>query len=155
MAVRLKARSELDSVSGCWVWTGSQTADGYAQIWVAGKNCRANRVAYETFIGPTNGLHVCHHCDNPLCVRPEHLFLGTDADNVKDKCDKGRARGGSMPGETHPQHVLSRKQVMEIRSTPIVRGTVTSLSQKFGVDKATISRILRGKTWKEVAHEDK
>ncbi len=151
-AKRIKDHSYHEPSTGCWIWVGSKTSDGYAKIWFEGKMCRANRVSYETFIGPTNDLHVCHHCDNPLCVRPDHLFLGTDADNVKDKCSKGRASGGSMPGDKHPGHVLTTDQVEEIRSTEVVRGTVTLLAKKFGVDKTTISRILRGKTWKEVAH---
>lgn len=150
VADRLKEHSYHEPSTGCWIWVGSKTSDGYAQIWFGGKICRANRVSYETFVGPTNGLHVCHSCDNPVCVRLDHLFLGTDADNVADKCSKGRASGGSMSGEKHPGHILTTEQVIEIKSTPVVRGTVTSLASKFGVDKTTISRILRGKTWKKV-----
>ena len=67
---------------------------------------------------------------------------------------KGRARGGSMPGDTHPGHKLTKEQVLEIKTTELVRGTVTRLAVKFAVDKTTVSRVLRGKTWKdEVAHD--
>jgi hypothetical protein len=141
--------SELDTETGCWVWQGALWLDGYASVWFDGQNRKAHRVSYERFIGPTNGLHVCHHCDNPRCVNPDHLFLGTDADNVADKCSKGRAKGGSMPGVRHPMHKLTEEQVSLIRNTPRERGVVTSLAERFGVDKTTISRILRGKTWKD------
>jgi len=140
--------SELDPVTGCRNWTGATYTDGYGQVWVEGRGQKAHRVAYEAFVGSTNGLHVCHHCDNTKCINPAHLFLGTDSDNVQDKCSKGRARGGVMCGVQHPRHILTDQQVADIRTTPLVRGTITMLAQTFGVDKTTISRIVRGKTWR-------
>ena len=76
---------------GCWEWTGSCGAKGYGQVGVKGKNLRTHRVSWEL----TNGkipeqLIVCHHCDNPKCVRPDHLFLGTNKDNTQDMLSKGR-----------------------------------------------------------------
>lgn len=77
--------------NGCWLWTGSFTTPGYGQFRADGKNLSTHRYAYEISRGPIpKGLLVCHHCDNPKCVRPDHLFLGTHKDNHDDSVAKGR-----------------------------------------------------------------
>lgn len=80
---------------GCWLWLGTFNK-GYGQIQVGGKFCRAHRIAYELTHGVTLTPEqvLCHHCDNPACVRPDHMFVGTHADNVADMIRKGRNRGG-------------------------------------------------------------
>ena len=81
--------------SGCREWTGGKNDRGYGTIYFKGKVCRTHRVAWELANGPIlNGLHVLHHCDNPLCCNPDHLFLGTNLDNIADKTAKGRAFNG-------------------------------------------------------------
>ena len=81
----------------CWIYTGQKTRDGYGVIGIGRtKQLRAHRVSYELHIGPIPaGMLVCHRCDTPLCIRPEHLFLGTPKDNTQDMLLKGRRPGVS------------------------------------------------------------
>ncbi len=91
--------------NGCWLWRGRFFRSGYGVFYQAGKYRKTNRVAWEIFVGPIPaGLHVLHHCDNPSCVNPAHLWLGTHSDNMADKVAKGRqARCGNrtMRARTH------------------------------------------------------
>lgn len=100
---RLMAKVEKRADTGCWVWTGTmQNSKGYGSIYYDRKNERVHRVSYKLFIGPIpDGLFVLHRCDNPPCINPEHLFLGTPMDNTRDCLSKGR-----FPGQkaTHCVH---------------------------------------------------
>lgn len=85
----------ITAKTGCWLWLGTLDKDGYGKLKRYGKNIRAHRFFYETHIGPIEeGKLICHSCDNPRCVNPEHLFQGTNLDNEKDKDSKGRRRNG-------------------------------------------------------------
>lgn len=94
--------SKVQKTDGCWEWTGSRRPKGYGVFAVNGaRRESAHRVAYALFIGPISaGFFVCHRCDNPRCVRPDHLFLGTQADNMRDMHAKGRHRANSSKGTT-------------------------------------------------------
>lgn len=90
----------VNQTDGCWLWQGSKFANGYGRY---GRCSYAHRFAYELFIGPIpDGLQVCHRCDIKHCVRPEHLFLGTQADNMRDARQKGRIRSGA---KEHPERM--------------------------------------------------
>lgn len=90
--------SKVEKTDTCWLWKANLTKDGYGRLNVGGvhgRMCLAHRVSYELFIGPIpDGLNVLHDCDTPGCVNPEHLFAGTQADNMKDMLAKGRWNGG-------------------------------------------------------------
>lgn len=81
----------------CWEWTASKDKNGYGKFYANGKHIRAHRYSYMAAIGPIgDGLFVCHSCDNPSCVNPDHLFIGTPLDNMRDKVSKGRLRNQNM-----------------------------------------------------------
>lgn len=142
---------------GCWLWLGHLTF-GYGYIGAGGRNGktnRAHRVSWELHHGPIpEGLLVLHRCDNRRCVNPDHLFLGTQADNVADMIAKGRdaapglrARHGQSPGRAK----LNPIQVREIRRT-YCRGSDThgsyALAALYGVAQGTIYRIVSGRGWR-------
>lgn len=104
--------SHVDRSGNCWTWTASRNPDGYGRVYMHGKHGQlAHRIAWELTNGEIpDGLFVCHHCDNPSCVRPDHLFIGTCDDNHKDKARKGRSRNG---WQTQPD--VMRKQVTDRR----------------------------------------
>lgn len=142
----------------CWIWTGSRDNHGYGQIRESGKRGRllkAHRVAYAIAHGAVgDDVLVCHHCDNPSCVRDSHLFVGTSADNSQDAAAKGRLVFQAHP-ERHPRGErvggvkLTREQVDEIRRLHSSGWTQTRLAARFGVTQANVSEIVRGRTWRD------
>jgi hypothetical protein len=91
--------AKVQKTDGCWLWTASLNKAGYGQIYAEGRPQHASRISWRIHNGAIPaGLHVCHHCDNPRCVRPDHLFLGTRSDNMQDMLAKGR--NGAI---THPE----------------------------------------------------
>lgn len=144
---RFWSKVNRQSDGECWPWTGHLLPDGYGVISIRRVNKRAHRVSYELAYGAIpEGMHVCHHCDNPPCVNPAHLFLGTNADNVADKTSKGRA--ASMPGSKNPSAILDEDTVRLILADA---GTHAELGRKYGVSRSTISLLRRRKTWRDVS----
>ncbi len=148
---------------GCWTWKGGRSPRGYGKIEVSGRSLRAHRLSYELFVGEIpQGLMVCHTCDNPTCVRPDHLFLGTSQDNMDDKVRKGRqARGDAHYARVSPERLargdkhglvkLSDAQVLEIRSKYTgARGEVVGFARSYGVSRDLIHKIVHGKARKGV-----
>jgi len=131
----------IDASSGCWNWTASQNGAGYGQIAVERKPRLAHRISYELHRGLIpHGMFVCHHCDNRACVNPDHLFLGTAADNAADRDNKGRQIIYS--GSKHGSSKLTEEEVAEIRSS---REPHRAIGQKFGISGSQVSRIRTGK----------
>lgn len=149
---------------GCWLWTAG-LGGGYGSFWVDGHNVRANRFAYEVTNGPIpDGLHVCHDCpdgDNPRCVNPKHLWLGTSEENSRDRHEKGRDASGDRSGAvTKPERVprgsrngcakLTETQVVGIRRRFAGGETQTELARAFGVSQSAIWLIVREKKWTHI-----
>lgn len=159
-----------ENPDGCWLWTGASMPGGYGQIirtWPNRTRVKASRLSYRMHKGEIpKGHGVLHKCDNPPCVNPDHLFTGTQKDNVDDMIAKGRAATGrrgrpnlklrykhgpnpKLRGENNHAHKLTNKQVAEIReSYSRKERTQDQLAEIYGVTRSGISKITRGKTWK-------
>lgn len=135
----------------CWLWTAAQDSHGYGLFRAVHKESMvlAHRHVWKITFGEIpKGICVLHKCDTPLCVNPDHLFLGTKLDNARDRDAKGRLNDRS--GENHPRATLTRSDVEEIRAIamPVCkRGTKADLGRKFGVSIQQISAIVLGKAW--------
>ncbi len=133
--------------SGCWLWEFSLDSRGYGKChW--GKIKRAHRVSYAAFYGDPGELCVLHKCDNPCCVNPEHLFLGTQGDNMRDKTAKGR--NNAPRGVSCSWARLTDDDVREIKKALAAGETGRSLAKRFGVTFGQISNIKVGKAWRHV-----
>lgn len=139
--------NKVKKYKNCWEWTGC-LSHGYGSLKVNGKRFIASRFSYELHYGKIpKGKFVLHKCDNPACIRPEHLFLGTQKDNVRDSVSKGR----NMVGEKQNFAKLTNEKVIEIRSL-YSKGNIsqTELGKKFNVHQHTISCLVRRQTWKHI-----
>lgn len=128
--------------SECWEWTAARNAGGYGVCRLLGDNL-AHRSSWRLHFGEIPpGLVICHHCDNPPCVNPSHLFVGTRADNSADMVAKDRA--SRLRNERSPRARLTNAQVAEIRFRWSRGESAPTLGPEFGVHPATVSRIVRG-----------
>lgn len=149
----------------CWEWVGSLDKDGYGRThkYITGvrKTVRAHRVAWEREFGPIpTGLCVLHQCDNPCCVRPSHLFLGTVGDNNRDMHDKGRgffqsesnpAKLGAFQGSKNGRACITEQQVREIRRLYMAGvASYRVLAIRFNVSKGIVANVVTRKTWAHV-----
>jgi hypothetical protein len=143
--------SHVTKSDGCWIWTAARDQRGYGCFRWNGRLVKAHRVAWMIERGPIgDGLHACHRCDNPPCVRPDHIFLGTASDNMRDAYTKGRLRAPDGPrGETHHKARLTAIQVVEVRSLLAGRALRhREIATMYGVGRTTITAIAQGKNWK-------
>lgn len=144
--VNKRGRKVSHMSSRCWEWTGALNRSGYGQFAIAYKPHGAHRAAWIFANGDIpKGLHVLHKCDNPCCVRPDHLFLGSHSDNVQDAMNKGRITSG----EDHHAVKLSDKEVRDIRKS-YAQGcsTQVTLAKEYGIHKVYISSLVRFKSRK-------
>lgn len=145
----------------CWLWTGQLFEAGYGKFCgpaPESKTLQAHRFSYELHRGPIpDGLMVCHTCDNPPCVRPDHLFLGTAKDNTQDAISKGRMAVGSA----NPRALVTEADVMLIRHKYSIAplssggkkkkaGTIKRIAAAFGLSEGTVNDIIYGRSWTHV-----
>lgn len=137
--------SKVRTGENCWEWIGAIGTHGYGRFGVDNKTVQAHRFMFELVYSriPFSEIDVCHRCDNKKCVRPDHLFLGTRKDNMRDCSEKKRNRFG----ESHPSARLSAAQVVEIREQYASGNTSQAeLGRRYGVDSSNISRIVNLKS---------
>jgi HNH endonuclease len=148
-ALQMKAQMRVDrfwsyvsKAEGCWLWTGGKSGDGYGAFYVDEERpiIRAHVFSFELAHGYRPKAHVCHHCDVPACVRPDHLFEGSQADNMRDKAKKGR----SSRGYCNPRTKLTAAQVILIRSCS---APGVAIARHLNVCPTAISNIRHGRTW--------
>jgi hypothetical protein len=136
--------SKVRKGAGCWLWTAGKYGAGYGRFHIRRHAIRASRAAWLFTYGVIpRGLHVLHTCDNPLCVNPAHLFLGTHRDNMRDMAIKKRAKTPDSRGERNGRMRLTDAQVREIRERIAAGEKQRDLAAEYGVAQATISYVKR------------
>ncbi len=137
--------ARIKKLKGCWVWQRSLSQDtGYGQLTFNNKHYSAHRFAYEFFIGPIpQGLFVLHRCDNRACIRPQHLFAGTQLANVRDAVRKGRHPHGERLGHAK----ITGKDALAIREDPRLHRVI---AKAYGLSRAHVTRIKSGTYWKHL-----
>ena len=130
----------------CWEWTACIESNHYGRVWFNNRKALAHRVAYQLAKGEIpDGLVVRHTCDNPACCNPDHLILGTQADNMVDMVK--RKRNCNPKGEQHYGSKLTTAQVMEVYSSPLNQYEIAKL---YNIDQSIVSRIKHKKIWKHI-----
>ena len=149
MIDRFWKKVEICEPEHCWFWRASRLKGGYGIIGISGKNRLAHRVSYELHHGPIpEGMLVLHSCDNPSCVNPAHLHLGTQADNMREKAERGRA--SRLCGEKHGSSKLKEVEVRDIHLKHANGVSRKQLAEMFSVHVSVISKILNRKIWKHI-----
>lgn len=152
----MRFTSKVEKGPGCWTWIGCIGTHGYGDIRWNGRTDKAHRVSWEIAYGPIQqGMQVLHRCDNRRCVNPDHLFLGTQKDNVADMMAKGRDGHGYAAGDAHPCSRLTSMQVTEIRRRHANGARGAHLAREYGVSPHHICSITKGRAWASIVPERK
>ena len=138
------------SVNGCWIWNSTTDKDGYGVFTHhRNKQIRAHRASYEFYVGSIpNDVFICHKCDTPSCINPNHLFIGTAKDNTRDMMTKGR--DFKPCGSEHPSSKLTEDNVIEIRKLHTYGLAHSEIAKCYGVVFQTISSIVTRRTWRHI-----
>ena len=144
---------KVEKTDTCWNWKAYvENTTGYGRFGTA-KNTVENTHRWLYFHlnpGADRSLWVLHHCDNPKCVNPAHLYLGTPKNNVEDMIKRGRVRKGQLKGEKHAMATLNETQALLIRACEFEKGGITRLANILGIHRCTVSSIHHGKSWKHL-----
>lgn len=140
-------RYTANQKTGCWEWRGGKISAGYGSFTLYKETYLAHRVAYGVKYGLIpEGFVICHRCDNPSCINPEHLFLGTMSDNIKDRDTKGR----TTRGESQHASKLTRQGVLDIRRKLAEGVRQKDVAKQYSLHQTTISLIKMRKNWRHI-----
>lgn len=144
--------AKVEKTETCWIWSGAKHMDGYGMVIRGGRSWLAHRLAFTLTHGPIPvDLVICHTCDIRACVRPDHLALGTQVDNMTDMAQKGRARMvREQRGEANKMARLTEETVREARVLHAQGHTLSALGRRYSVTPETLYHVVRRKTWKHV-----
>jgi hypothetical protein len=150
--------SKVDRSAGneaCWMWLRAVDTSGYGVLKVWGRKVSAHRYSYELAYGPIpEGMLVCHHCNNRLCVNPRHLYAGTSQQNVRDAIGAGTfsyaPRKGGKAGEQNPSARLSENEVLDIYHRAWAGESLRKIAAEYGISHAVVYNIKVGKKWATV-----
>lgn len=151
----------VEALGPCWVWTGGRFASGYGRFNTGNRTLLAHRFSWWLRFGTWPDLLVLHQCDNKECVNPNHLFVGTNADNSADMVRKGRSlSGGRNPAHLHPERCLRGEQihrarltaeaVRDIRARHAAGESLVAIRRRFGVTKGAIYAVVHRRTWRHI-----
>jgi hypothetical protein len=144
---RFMEKVSPEPMSGCWLWTGAVTSGGYGTFTVRDKTVRAHRYSFEHFRQSIPaGLDALHKCDVRMCVNPDHIFIGSHADNMADKVAKRR----QPMGDKHGRAKLTEEMVLDIRTSVASGVTQRQMGDKYNVSNQTVSEIVNRKKWRHV-----
>jgi len=137
--------AKVDKTPTCWIWLGAKAGSGYGICTVEGKNYSAHRLSWQWANNKKvpKGHVVCHECDQPLCVNPNHLFVHTQIGNVSDRVNKGRSARGRNNGRAR----LDQEDIRKIKELRNQGMTESAIAKMFDVGRSTISNILHNRTW--------
>ena len=144
--------SKVDKTESCWVWSSYKTKEGYGRIQAFGKPMYSHRISWLIHFGKIpNGKEVCHRCDNPSCVNPKHLFIGTHKDNMQDMFKKGRRKENQRRGERHWKSNLKEKDILRIRNL-YSQGDISmkNIGLLFSIKPNTVFYIVHRKNWSHI-----
>ena len=174
---QFKKSYTMNTATGCWIWSGFGLKAGYGRAWMNGRSILAHRVAYGLWVGPIpKGLFVLHRCDNPPCINPDHLWLGTLGDNNRDRDQKGRTAKGDRSGarlhpasrargdrnglRLHPECVargeragqakLNVQAIAAIRAAVASGASVSEVARHYPVSRQAVKDIISGRTWRHI-----
>ena len=148
LAERFWSKVDVKQRLKCWEWKGAKDQNGYGQLLIDRKSYRAPRVAFWLRNGSWP-INACHTCDNPNCCNPDHIFNGSDHDNMRDMVNKGRNK--TKMGEEHPASRLTAEKVLAIRSDySLGNHSLKALADKYGCGASTIQRVVSRTSWKHI-----
>ena len=140
--------SHVEKSDGCWEWTSSRRGKGYGRFQLEGRGVSAHRFSYELHFGSIpSGMCVCHHCDNPPCVNPRHLFLGTVGTNNRDREQKGRSVVPDNRGSRHGMAKLTEDSVRAIRRRFAEGETRKQIAESLGVSRGAVADVVARRRW--------
>lgn len=144
---RLMAKAHPIPFTGCFVWLGEVDKDGYGRISNDGKKIATHRAAYTIFKGPPLAF-VCHTCDTPSCINPDHLYDGDNSQNMQDRSARGRAK--MAIGEKHGRNKYTEQQVLQIRQMRSEGGSMKKIAKAFATTSGYVSLVVGRKIWKHI-----